>query len=140
VTCIKNVRFRDSSVACLWRPLEGGVSCSKSRPAINVPILPECRRVLKLASLEHRPSLPWRVIYKAGGAAASVLYVFAHFIVETIPTIFYAPGIRAGLCAKEAKFDSSPNALWRHANMTEGSKGRQSYPFDPISSTTNSWC
>jgi hypothetical protein len=30
----------------------GGVSCSKSRPKINVPILPECRRVLKLASLD----------------------------------------------------------------------------------------
>ncbi len=59
---------------------------------------------------------------RCGGYA---FHVLAHLIVETIPTtIFYAPRYSGGaLCAKEAKFDSPPNALWRHANTTEGSKG-----------------
>jgi hypothetical protein len=68
----ENARFRDSSVACLWRPLEGGVSCPKSRPKITVPILPHCWRVLKLASLEHRSSFPRRVLhYRASGARST---------------------------------------------------------------------
>ena len=32
----------------------------------------QCWRVLKLAPLEHRPSFPRRIIYKAGGAAVSI--------------------------------------------------------------------